>query len=92
MSLLTFEPIVNINLSGGRYLRSAATWNFNFESGDSYIPVGFGIGKVFVLDKGATMNAFIEPQYTVWHDGDGAPRWQIFAGLNLQFPIRKPSE
>lgn len=33
------------------------------------------------------MNAFIEPQYTVLHDKPGAPRWQIFAGVNFQFPI-----
>ncbi|WP_246728063.1 hypothetical protein [Rhizobium leguminosarum] len=65
---------LNINLSDGWYLRSSATWNFNLESGNSYIPVGAGVGKVFQLDKGVTMNASIEPQYTVWHDGPGAPR------------------
>lgn len=91
VSLLTFQPIVNFNLKEGWYLRSSATWNFNLESGDSYIPVGLGIGKVMPLQKGITMNAFIEPQYTVWNQGS-APRWQIFAGMNFQFPIRKPSE
>jgi hypothetical protein len=35
------------------------------------------------------VNAFIEPQYTVWNDRPGAPRWQISAGVNFQFPIRK---
>ncbi len=89
VDLLTVEPIVNINLADGWYLRSSATWNFNLESGASYIPVGAGIGKVFQLDKGVTMNAFVEPQYTVWSEGGGAPRWQIFAGLNFQFPIGK---
>lgn len=87
VNLLTVQPIVNINLDEGFYLRSSATWNFNMESGASYIPVGLGVGKVFQLEKGITMNAFIEPQYTVWHDGPGAPRWQIFAGVNFQFPI-----
>jgi len=28
-----------------------------------------------------------EPQWTVAHDGDGQPKFQVFAGLNLQFPI-----
>ncbi|MDK4717273.1 hypothetical protein [Rhizobium sp. CNPSo 4039] len=92
VNLLTFQPIVNFNLKDGWYLRSSATWNFNLENGSSYIPVGFGAGKVIPLQNGATMNAFIEPQYTVWNDGPGAPRWQIFAGLNFQFPIRKPSQ
>ena len=92
VNLLTFQPIVNVNLPDGWYLRSSATWNFNLENGNSYIPLGLGIGKVMALDKGVTMNAFVEPQYTVWHDGPGAPRWQIFAGVNFQFPIRKPAE
>ncbi|MBY5558373.1 hypothetical protein [Rhizobium leguminosarum] len=87
VNLLTFQPIVNVNLLDGWYLRSSATWNFNLESGNSYIPVGAGVGKVFQLDKGMTMNTFVEPQYTVWHDGPGAPRWQIFAGVNFQFPV-----
>ncbi|KAB2662307.1 hypothetical protein F9K91_22725 [Brucella tritici] len=89
VSLATVEPIINYNLRGGWYLRSTATWNFNLEDNEGYIPVGFGIGKVFELDKGITMNAFIEPQYTVWHQGDGQPKWQIFAGVNFQFPVKK---
>lgn len=32
-------------------------------------------------------NAFVEPQYTVLHDGDGMPRWQVFAGVNPQLPL-----
>jgi hypothetical protein len=91
VNLFTFQPIVNYNLQDGWYLRSSATWNFDIHSGDAYIPVGFGVGKVFQLDKGVTLNAFIEPQYTVWNEGS-APRWQIFAGMNFQFPIRKPAQ
>jgi hypothetical protein len=92
VNLFTFQPIVNVNLTDGWYVRSSAIWNFNLESGTSYIPVGLGIGKVFAPDKGITMNAFVEPQYSVWHDGIGAPRWQVFAGVNFQFPIRKSTE
>ncbi|NKL45592.1 hypothetical protein GFL57_32335 [Rhizobium leguminosarum bv. viciae] len=86
VSLLTFQPILNINLSDGWYLRSSSTWNFISRAA---IPKSGGrsVGKVFQLDKGVTMNAFVEPQYTVWHDGPGAPRWQIFAGVNFQFPV-----
>ncbi|KEA09361.1 hypothetical protein [Rhizobium rhizogenes] len=91
VNLLTFQPILNFNLKEGWYLRSSATWNFNLESGDGYIPVGFGVGKVVQLQKGISMNAFVEPQYTAWNQGS-APRWQIFAGVNFQFPIRKPAE
>lgn len=92
VDLLTFQPIANFNLSEGWYLRSSATWNFNLENGSGYVPVGLGVGKVIPLEKGITMNAFLEPQYTAWHDGPGAPRWQIFAGMNFQFPIKKAAE
>jgi hypothetical protein len=88
-NLLTVQPIVNVNLKDGFYLRSSGTMTFDLQNGTSYIPVGFGLGKVFQLEKGITMNAFLEPQYTFWHDGPGAPRWQIFAGLNFQFPVGK---
>ncbi|WP_371742561.1 hypothetical protein [Ensifer sp. ENS09] len=92
VNLLTFQPIVNVNLSQGWYLRSSAIWNFDLDNENNYIPVGLGLGKVFELEKGITMNAFIEPQYTVWHNDQGAPRRQIFAGVNFQLPIAKQAE
>ena len=30
-------------------------------------------------------NMFIEPQFTILHDGVGQPALQIFAALNMQF-------
>ncbi len=87
VSLATFQPIVNYNLANGFYLRSTATWSFNLENGDYYIPVGFGVGKVFQINDKVTMNAFVEPQYTVASEGVGNPKWQIFAGVNFQFAI-----
>jgi hypothetical protein len=89
VSLLTFQPVVNINLPHKFYIRSSAIWTFNLEGDGSYIPIGLGLGRVFDLGGGTTMNAFIEPQYTVWHDGPGAPRWQIFAGVNFQLTMGK---
>ncbi|RDI57179.1 hypothetical protein [Microvirga subterranea] len=86
VNLLTVQPIVNVNLPEGFYLRSSAIWNFDLEHDTRYIPVGLGLGKVFQVGK-TTVNAFIEPQYTVWRNGDGVPRWQIFGGLNFQFSI-----
>lgn len=87
VSTLTFQPIVNFNLPDRYYIRSSGTWTFDLQRDVSYIPVGLGLGRVFLVDKGITLNAFIEPQLTVWHQGDGAPRWQIFGGINLQFPV-----
>ena len=83
-SLLTAQPIVFYNLPQGFYLRSSAIWNFDFENNLGYIPVGLGAGKVMQVGKTA-VNAFIEPQYTVYKYGEQVPHWQIFAGLNLQF-------
>ncbi|MGI6856099.1 hypothetical protein [Mesorhizobium sp. 1B3] len=89
VSLLTVQPIVNFNLKDGYYLRSTAIWNFDLEGGDYSIPVGLGLGKVIQLNEKVTMNAFVEPQYTVSSHGAGQPEWQIFAGVNFQFAIGK---
>jgi hypothetical protein len=87
--LLTFQPVITYNLPQGYYLRSSAIWTFDFEADNHFIPLGLGIGNVWKVDDRTTANLFVEPQYTVWHDGIGMPRWQIFVGLNLQFSTGK---
>jgi hypothetical protein len=67
-------------------LRSTATWNFDLQRSDYYLPLGFGVGKVWKLSGGTTLNLFVEPQWTAVHAGV-APEWQIFSGLNMQFPL-----
>ena len=64
-SALTFQPIVNYNLSNGFYLRYSAIWNFDFENHNGFIPVGLGIGKVLPINDKVTANVFLEPQYIV---------------------------
>lgn len=86
---LTFQPFGIYNLPDGWYLRSTATWSFNLETNDYVIPLGAGVGKVWVLGRGTTINVFAEPQWTVAHEGAGQPKFQVFAGVNLQFPIGK---
>lgn len=82
---LQAQPFLMRNLPGGWYLRSTATWTWDLAQGTYYIPVGAGAGKVW---KGGdiTFNLFVEPQWTVAHDGD-VPKFQVFGGLNLQFPL-----
>ncbi|MGH7185688.1 MAG: hypothetical protein ACREIB_05360, partial [Pseudomonadota bacterium] len=59
-------------------------WTFDLKNDRYYIPLGLGAGKAW--KSGTTiMNAFIEPQWTVAHDGNGFPKLQVFAGLNLTF-------
>lgn len=89
VSLFTFQPIAIYNLQQGFYLRSSAIWTFDWNEGAYYLPVGLGAGKVWALDDGTTINAFIEPQYTLFEDTDAAPEWQIFIGVNFQFPLSK---
>jgi hypothetical protein len=83
---LQSQPFVIYNLPQGFYLRSTATWNFDLQRGDYYIPLGFGVGKVWKLAGGTTLNVFVEPQWTAVRAGV-APEWQIFSGLNMQFPL-----
>ena len=86
---LTVQPFYIYNLPQGVYVRSTAIWNFNLASGDYVIPIGAGIGKVFAQSDGTTINVFAEPQWTIAHHGAGQPAFQVFAGLNLQFPIHR---
>ena len=83
-SLAVLQPFLMIQIGKGTYLRSAALWVFDLENSTYNVPVGFGIGKV-VKSGNTVFNMFIEPQFTILHDGIGQPELQIFAGLNLQF-------
>jgi hypothetical protein len=86
---LGLQPLLIYNLPQGWYLRSTATWNFAFAQDAWVIPIGAGVGKVWLRPDGATINAFAEPQFTVAHDGAGQPKFQVFMGLNLQLPPAK---
>jgi hypothetical protein len=83
-SLGVLQPFLMIQLGKGTYLRSAPLWIFNLEDSTYNIPLGFGIGKV-VRSGNTVFNMFIEPQFTILHDGLRQPELQIFAGLNMQF-------
>ncbi|MNX63124.1 hypothetical protein D3C86_941140 [compost metagenome] len=45
---------------------------------------GAGAGKSWRVGK-TIFNAFVEPQWTVLHSGDGLPKFTVFAGLNMTF-------
>lgn len=85
---LQAQPFFIYNFPEGWYARSTATWNFNLRGGgDYYIPIGVGAGKIW-KDGKTTLNLFAEPQWTVAHSGNGVvPNFQLFFGLNLQFPL-----
>jgi hypothetical protein len=83
---LQLQPLVIRNFPQGWYFRSTAAWNFDLKRDTYSIPVGLGFGKVWKAGK-TTMNLFAEPQWTVAHAGDGQPKFQLFFGLNMQFPL-----
>lgn len=84
---LSLQPFFIYNLPRGWYVRSTATMTWDFERDTHVIPIGTGAGKVFVRASGTTINLFAEPQWTVDHRGAGQPKFQLYSGVNLQFPI-----
>lgn len=85
VKLMTVQPVVFYNLPEGYYLRSSAVWTFDLKNKTHFMPVGLGLGKVKKLGGHKTVNAFLEPQYSVSTKGVGMPKWQVFAGVNFQF-------
>jgi hypothetical protein len=83
--LMTAQPLVVLQIGDGYYVRSTGVIQVNTATGDYSVPFGLGAGKVFRSGR-AVLNAFLEPQWTVLHDGVGQPAFQLFAGLNVQFP------
>ena len=57
---------------------------YNFQNSTYSVPIGFGIGQVIPSEK-VIFNVFVEPQVSVADKGPGWPKWQVFAGLNMQF-------
>jgi hypothetical protein len=78
----TFQPIVIYKLPKGWYLRTSGIWSWNRENDDYYIPVGLGGGRAWGVG-GKVVSAFIEPQWTVAHQGDGVPKFTLFAGISV---------
>jgi hypothetical protein len=79
-------PLVFYNLPHGYYLRSSAPITFNTASQTKVVPVGLGIGKVVNLDRGYTLNLYVEGQPSIYRTGVGAPNYQVYSGVSLQFP------
>jgi len=81
---LTFQPIAALSIGGGYYVRSSGIWSFDIPNNKRVIPLGNGFGKVFKIGN-AIVNASIEPQFAVYHDGIGLPSFQLFSGLQFLF-------
>ncbi len=84
--LTTIQTNIFYNLEQGYYLRSSGISRFNTANHTYYIPAGFGFGKVFELDGGYTLNAYVEAQPSIYRSGVGAPAFTVFTGIEIQFP------
>ncbi|EBS7636434.1 hypothetical protein CDR68_22270 [Salmonella enterica] len=78
----TFQPFLVYKMSGGWFLRSSAVWSYNVKNDDYMIPVGLGVGRAMVVNK-HIINGFIEPQWTVAHEGDYQPQFTVYAGISI---------
>jgi hypothetical protein len=83
-NLLTAQPIGVLQIGGGFYVRSSGLWTFDLENDRYLVPFGVGVGKVFKVGR-TVVNAFVEPQYSVYSKGRAQPQWQLFSGVNLQW-------
>jgi hypothetical protein len=83
-NFLTAQPLAVLQIGGGYYVRSTGLMTFDFENEKYLVPFGVGFGKVFKVEQ-TVVNTFLEPQFSVYSKGDAQPRWQLFAGINLQW-------
>jgi len=84
---VTAQPLLFFNLPDRFYLRSTGIASFTLGK-NAVVPVGLGLGRVFELPNGASINTFVEPQYSVIQNGPGVAAFQVFAGLVIQLPVR----
>jgi hypothetical protein len=86
-NLMSVQYFLTMSIGKGWYLRSTPLAVLNFQDDVYLVPFGLGVGKVFPVG-GAVVNAFVEPQVSIYHKGRGLPSLQVFLGLNFQFPSR----
>lgn len=87
LQTVTAQPLLFFNLPDRFYLRSTGIASFTLGK-NAVVPVGLGLGRVFELPNGASINTFVEPQYSVIQNGPGVAAFQVFAGLVIQLPVR----
>ena len=84
---ITAQPLLFYNLDGGYYLRSSGVVSFDLAHRTTVVPLGIGLGRVISLPRDRILNVFVEPQYSVIRAGDGVPTFQVYGGINFQFPL-----
>lgn len=83
-NLLTAQVFAIFQIGAGYCVRSSSLTAFDLENDKYLVPFGVGVGKVFKVGR-TVVNAFLEPQWSVYSKGAAQPQWRVFAGLNLQW-------
>jgi hypothetical protein len=84
VSIFAAQPFLFYQLNEGWYLRGAPIWAYNTKNSNYNIPLGAGIGKVWVRGK-TVFNLFFEPQFSIDSKGPGQADTQYYMALNMQF-------
>ncbi|HTY63773.1 MAG TPA: hypothetical protein VMG30_16110 [Acidobacteriota bacterium] len=84
----TLQPFATYSIGSGFYVRSSGVMVFDIKNSRNLIPFGAGFGKTFKAGN-HLVNAFIEPQFTVYHKGAGQPSFQLYMGIKWQWPQKK---
>ncbi|MBI3197783.1 MAG: hypothetical protein HYZ40_09805 [Rhodospirillales bacterium] len=84
---IQLQPLLFYNLDDGYYLRSSGIVSFDLAHRTTVVPVGIGLGRTIPLASGRILNLFVEPQYSAIRNGEGVPTFQLYAGINVQFPL-----
>jgi hypothetical protein len=91
VSIFTWQPFVNYNLSDGWYLTSSplvtANWEADRSSDEWTVPLGGGIGKIFRIGSLPPMNAQVQGFYNAARP-DAVGRANLRMQIQLLFPRR----
>lgn len=82
--LTTVQPFINFNLPDGAYLVTAPLLTHEAETDQTTVPLGGGVGKLFVLGK-TPVNFNVQAYGNVEHP-DGGPTWQMRMVAQFLFP------
>jgi hypothetical protein len=87
INLTGIQPFINYNLEDGWYLTTnpVISANWSADSGNTWtVPVGGGIGKVFMVGK-QPVNAAVRAFYNV-ETPEYGPDWQLQCQVQFMFP------
>lgn len=84
VNVMILQPFVSYQLGKGWFLRSQPQMFFDWKTGKQLLPLDFGVGRVFKIDR-QDVSWFVEAFRNVSYDGP-APKYGITFGVSLLYP------